>query len=125
MEAFKEVGLTSGVLCIPDGDEALAYLLREGKYSGVCLPHLIFLDLSLPKKPGLVVLAEIKTNSKLKMIPVVVVSGSHDPKQIREAYELHANCFVYKHTDLDQFVRFIKSVYEFWGTVVTLPPIDG
>ncbi len=123
IETFKEVGVTDGILCIPDGDDALAYLRREGAHSGASLPHLIFLDLNLPKTPGLTVLAEIKNNPKLKVIPVVVVSGSNDPHEIREAYELHASCFIYKPSNLNQFIRFIRSCYEFWGTVVTLPPM--
>jgi two-component system, chemotaxis family, response regulator Rcp1 len=124
VEAFKEVGLTEGVECKEDGNEALAYLRREEKYSEAALPHIIFLDLSLPKKPGLVVLAEIKNNPVLKVIPVVVVSGSHDPKQIREAYELHACCFVYKPGDLNELINFIRVCYEFWGTYVVLPPME-
>jgi chemotaxis family two-component system response regulator Rcp1 len=123
IETFKEVGVNDGILCIPDGDQALAYLRQEGAHSGASLPHLIFLDLNLPKKPGLAVLAEIKNNPKLKVIPVAVVSGSNDPREIREAYELHANCFIYKPANLNQFIRFIRSCYEFWGTVVTLPPM--
>jgi chemotaxis family two-component system response regulator Rcp1 len=124
VEAFKEVGLTEGVQCKEDGDEALAYLRREEKYSEASLPHIIFLDLSLPKKPGLVVLAEIKRNPVLKVIPVVVVSGSHDPKQIREAYELHASCFVYKPGDLHELIDFVRVCYEFWGTYVAFPLKD-
>lgn len=117
VEAFREVGLPEGVRCIPDGDEALAVLKADGP-----LPHLIFLDLDLPKTPGLKILDEIKTNPRLKVIPVVVVSGCNDPRQVREAYELHASCFIYKPVHLQQFLRFIQSCYEFWGTVVTLPP---
>lgn len=125
VEAFKEVGVEDGVLCIPDGDEALAYLRREGKHSSAALPHLIFLDLNLPKTPGLVVLEEIKSNPELKVIPVVVVSGTNNPAEVREAYELHASCFIHKPADLNQFIRFIRTCYEFWGTVVTLPPFGG
>ena len=124
MEAFREIGIQDTVQCIEDGEEALALLRREGHHAGRQRPHLIFLDLNLPKKDGLQVLKEIKTNPVLKIIPVVVVSGSNDPKEIREAYELHASCFIYKPNDLHQFLRFIQTCYEFWGNVVTLPPLD-
>jgi chemotaxis family two-component system response regulator Rcp1 len=123
IEAFKEAGMHEGILSLPDGDQALAYLRRQGAYSEASLPHVIFLDLHLPKVPGLVVLADIKSNPELKIIPVVVISGSHDPKEVREAYELHASCFIYKSEDLDQFLQFIRCCFEFWGTVVTLPPV--
>lgn len=118
VEAFREVGLREGVRCLPDGDQALE-LLRK---TDAPLPHLIFLDLDLPRTPGLQVLEEIKTNAKLKVIPVVVVSGCNDPREVRKAYELHASCFIYKPSHLQQFLRFIQSCYDFWGTVVTLPP---
>jgi two-component system, chemotaxis family, response regulator Rcp1 len=125
VEAFKEAGLHKGILQLPDGDQALAYLRRQGEYAKSSLPHIIFLDLHLPRKPGLVVLAEIKENPVLKVIPVVVISGSHDPNEVRKAYELHASCFIYKPSELDQFLWFIRSCYEFWGTVVTLPQTDS
>jgi len=117
IEAFREVGLREGIRCYPDGDEALAVLNGTGP-----LPHLIFLDLDLPKTPGLKVLDEIKTNDRLKVIPVVVVSDCNDPHEVRRAYELHASCFIYKPLHLHQFLHFVRSCYEFWGGVVTLPP---
>jgi two-component system, chemotaxis family, response regulator Rcp1 len=120
-EAFREAGLTKCVRSVPDGDEALAHLRREGEHSEHPHPDLIFLDLHLPKKSGLEVLAEIKSNPRLKMTPVVVVSGSEDPNEVREAYELHASCYIRKPDDLDHFLRFIQICFDFWGTVVTLP----
>lgn len=120
-EAFLEAGLTQGVRSVPDGDDALAMLRREGKHAEVPAPHLIFLDLHLPKKSGMEVLREIKTNPKLKLTPVVVVSGSGDPREIREAYELHANSYIRKPDELHLFLRFVSCCYEFWGSVVTLP----
>lgn len=121
-EAFREAGLIQGVRSVPNGDEALAYLRREQKYKDHPHPDVIFLDLHLPKKSGLEVLHEIKTNPQLKVTPVVVVSGSADPKEIREAYELHASCYIRKPDDLHQFLHFIAVCYEFWGAVVELPP---
>jgi chemotaxis family two-component system response regulator Rcp1 len=121
-EAFREAGLMKAVVSIPDGDEALAYLRREGAHKHRPHPDLIFLDLHLPRKSGLEVLAEIKRSPRLLVTPVVVVSGSDDPKEIREAYELHASCYIRKPNDLHQFLHFIKICFDFWGSVVTLPP---
>jgi two-component system, chemotaxis family, response regulator Rcp1 len=120
-EAFREAGLMKCVRSVPDGDEALALLRREGEHAKHPHPDLIFLDLHLPKKSGLEVLAEIKSNARLKMTPVVVVSGSEDPSEVREAYELHASCYIRKPDDLDQFLRFVRVCFDYWGTVVTLP----
>jgi chemotaxis family two-component system response regulator Rcp1 len=120
-EAFKEAGLMEGVHSVPDGDEALAFLRREKKYSLQPHPDIIFLDLHLPKKSGLEVLAELKSNPDLALTPVVVVSGSANPAEVRKAYELHASCYVRKPDDLDEFLKFIRTCYEFWGMLVTLP----
>jgi two-component system response regulator len=121
-EAFKEAGLMEIVTTVPDGDEALAYLRREERYSKHPHPDMIFLDLHLPKKPGLQVLKELKANDHLKLIPVVVVSGSEDPSEVREAYELHASCYVRKPNDLDEFLLFVRCCYDFWGSQVVFPP---
>ena len=121
-EAFQEAGLKETVHSVPDGDQALALLRREAPYDNHPVPDVIFLDLHLPKKSGIQVLAEIKQNPNLKIIPVVVVSGSENPNEIREAYELHANCYIRKPNDLHQFLKFIAICYQFWGAVVTLPP---
>src|SRR3954451_3769687 len=120
-EAFREVGLTETVRCIRDGDEALAYLRGEGRREAQRLPDVIFLDLHLPKKSGLQVLSEIKSSERLKATPVVVISGSDNPREVREAYELHASCYIRKPNDLHAFLKFIAVRYEFWGSVVTLP----
>ena len=121
-EAFREAGLTKRLTSIPDGDEALAFLRHEGDHQFHPYPDVIFLDLHLPKKSGLTVLAEIKSNSRLAVTPVVVVSGSENPSEIREAYELHASCYIRKPDDLHEFLHFIKVCFDFWGSVVTLPP---
>jgi CheY-like chemotaxis protein len=121
-EAFRETGVTEGVRCVRDGEEALDLLRGRGQYTGHPHPDIIFLDLHLPKKSGLEVLKEIKASEHLRATPVVVVSGSDDPREVREAYELHASCYIRKPNDLHQFLRFIAICYEFWGTVATLPP---
>ncbi len=120
-EAFREAGMVEAIMSVPDGEEALALLRRKGRYAEHAHPDLIFLDLHLPKKSGLEVLAEIKEHPRLKLTPVVVVSGSANPKEVREAYQLHASCYIRKPDDLYEFLLFIKICYEFWGTVVTLP----
>lgn len=121
-EAFRAAGMTSGFRSVTDGEDALCYVRREGKYENVPIPDLIFLDLSLPKVSGLEVLKAIKSTPSLMHIPIVVASGSDDPAQIRAVYALNGNAFMRKPTDLVQFLRFIEMCYEFWGSVVTLSP---
>ena len=121
-EAFRAAGLTSGFRSVHDGEDALAYVRKEGKYADVATPHLIFLDLSLPCISGLEVLRAIKTTPHLMHIPIVVASGSENPEHVRAVYALNGNCFMRKPHDLTQFLRFIEMCYEFWGSVVTLSP---
>ena len=121
-EAFREAGLHNQVHAVADGDEALACLRRQGEHADHPHPDIIFLDLHLPRVSGLEVLRTIKTTPRLAITPVVVVSGSDDPQEIREAYELHASCYIRKPDDLDKFLQFVKVCFDFWGTVVTLPP---
>ena len=120
--AFKAAGLTSGFRSVSDGEDALAYVHKQGKYADVSTPDLIFLDLSLPKVSGLDVLKAIKTTPHLMHIPIVVASGSEDPEHVRAVYALNGNCFMRKPHDLTQFLRFVEMCYEFWGSVVTLCP---
>ena len=120
-EAFREAGMTKALHSVPNGEEALMRLRGEGPFAMEPEPEIIFLDLHLPKKTGLQILREIKTNPKLKVTPVVVVSGSDNPAEIREAYELHASCYIRKPDNLPQFLHFVRVCYEFWGSVVTLP----
>jgi two-component system, chemotaxis family, response regulator Rcp1 len=122
MEAFKAAGLTEGLHCVSDGEDALAYVLRRGPYAKVPHPDLIFLDLSQPRVSGLEVLKVIKSTPALTHIPIVVAAGSDDPKFVRSVYALNGNCFIRKPGELTEFVRFIETCYEFWGSVVTLAP---
>jgi chemotaxis family two-component system response regulator Rcp1 len=124
-EAFRAAGLTSGFRSVSDGEDALAYIRKEGKYKDVPSPDLIFLDLSLPRLSGLEVLKAVKSTPHLMHIPVVVASGSEDPEHIRAVYALNGNCFMRKPSDLPQFLRFVEACFEFWGTVVTLSPRDS
>jgi chemotaxis family two-component system response regulator Rcp1 len=121
VEAFKAAGLTSGLRCIPSA-EALKYIRRRGRYSNAPIPDLVFLDLSLPSVSGLKVLEAIKATPELMHIPIVVAAGSGNPKFIRAVYELNGNCFIRKPSEMAQFLRFIETCYQFWGTVVTLFP---
>jgi two-component system response regulator len=105
-----------------DGVEALAFLRKEGKYANVPTPDLILLDLNMPRKDGREVLAEIKADKVLKRIPVVILTTSQAEADILKTYNLHANCFITKPVDLDQFLQMIKSLQDFWFSIVKLPP---
>lgn len=120
-EALREAGLVRGLTSIPNGDDAISYLRADSKYRERNHPDIIFLDLHLPRRSGFDVLQEIKSNSKLALTPVVVISGSANPDEIRKAYELHASCYIRKPNDLEQFLHFMRICFQFWGSVVTLP----
>lgn len=123
-EAFRESVIRVNLNVVEDGIEALAFLRREGKHAAAPRPDLVLLDLNLPRMPGLKVLAEIKADGRLRRIPVVVLSSSSAPEDIRQAYDLQASCYVAKPSELDQFLRVIKSVQTFCLTVARLPPRD-
>jgi two-component system, chemotaxis family, response regulator Rcp1 len=106
---------------VGDGAEAMAFLRRQGRYAGAPRPDLILLDLNLPKKDGRELLSEIKNDPMLKRIPLVVLTTSRAEQDVIQAYEHHANCYIAKPIDLDQFVRVVKSIEDFWLTVVKLP----
>ena len=121
-ETLKEFKVLNNLSVVGDGVEAMAFLRREGKYATASRPDLILLDLNLPKKDGREVLAEIKVDEQLKRIPVVVLTTSGAEQDILKTYELHANCYITKPVDLDQFSAVIKSIEQFWFTIVKLPP---
>ena len=120
-EALKEGKLLNHVTVVGDGVEALSFLRRQGQYADAAPPDLILLDLNLPKKDGRQVLAEIKTDPSLRRIPVVVLTTSSAEEDILKTYDLHANCYITKPVDLEQFMRVVKSIEDFWVTVVRLP----
>ena len=120
-EALKDGKVYNNLTVVPDGVEAMAYLRREGQYAGVAQPDLILLDLNLPKKDGREVLQEIKADEQLRRIPVVVLTSSNAEQDVLKSYGLHANCYVTKPVDLDQFIGAVKAIENFWLTVVTLP----
>jgi two-component system, chemotaxis family, response regulator Rcp1 len=121
IEALKEGKLLNHVSVAEDGVEALSFLRQEGQYAGRPLPDLILLDLNLPKKDGREVLAEIKEDRKLRHIPVVVLTTSVAEHDVLRTYDLHANCYINKPVDLEQFIEIVKSVGNFWFSVVMLP----
>jgi len=121
LEAFKEGKVHNEISVVHDGVEALAFLRRQGQYADAPRPDVILLDLNLPKKDGYEVLAEIKQDSALKRIPVVILTTSKAERDILETYYLHANCYVIKPIDLEQFITVIKSIESFWLNVVRLP----
>jgi two-component system, chemotaxis family, response regulator Rcp1 len=122
MEALKDGKILNNLNVVMDGVEAMAFLHRKGKYADAPRPGLILLDLNLPKKDGREVLAEIKSDPDLKCIPVVILTSSAAEQDIVKSYRLHANCYVTKPVDLDQFIDVVQSIENFWFTVVNLPP---
>ena len=120
-EALRDGKVYNKLSVVPDGVEAMAYLRREGRYAGARQPDLILLDLNLPKKDGREVLQEIKADERLRRIPVVVLTSSNAEQDVLKSYGLHANCYVTKPVDLDQFMGAVKAIENFWLTVVTLP----
>jgi two-component system, chemotaxis family, response regulator Rcp1 len=121
LEAFKEGKVLNNLTVMKDGVEALAYLRRQGLYASAKVPDLILLDLNLPRKSGREVLMEIKGDERLKTIPVVVLTTSADEQDVARAYSQHANCYITKPVDLEQFLRVVHSIEDFWLTLVRLP----
>lgn len=121
-EALFEGKVKNRLSVARDGVEAIQFLRREGPYANAPRPDLILLDLNLPRKDGREVLAEIKADPDLRVIPVVVLTTSSAELDVLKSYALHANCYITKPVDLEQFVTVVKSIDDFWLTVVRLPP---
>jgi len=120
-EALKHSSIPHQVVTVRDGMDAMAYLHQEGEYENAIRPDLILLDLNLPKKDGREVLAEIKSDPKLKRIPVVVLTTSHNEDDIFHSYDLRVNCYITKSRNLSQLFQIVKGIEEFWLSTVTLP----
>ena len=121
IDALRNGRVRNRITHVEDGIQAMAYLRREGKYADAPRPDLILLDLNLPRKSGREVLAEVKQDPDLRRIPVVIMTSSDDEKDILAAYNLYVNCYVTKPVDLDQFIGVVKSIEQFWFTIVKLP----
>ncbi len=120
-EAFEDNKVRNNLHVVPDGVDALAFLRREGRYAGAPTPDLVLLDLNLPRKDGREVLAEIKADPVLRRIPVVVLTTSEAEEDVLRSYELHANAYVTKPVDFEQFIRVVRQIDDFFVTVVKLP----
>lgn len=121
IEALKDGKVRNRVSHVEDGAEAIDFLRREGEHAAAPRPDLILLDLCLPKKSGREVLEEIKQDPDLKAIPVIIMTTVDDREEIRQAYNRHANCYVNKPVDLDEFIGVVRSIESFWLTIVKLP----
>ena len=120
-EALSDAKVLNTLTVAIDGLEALAALRREGRFANAPRPDIILLDLNLPRKDGRAVLAEIKADPELRRIPVVVLTTSKAEEDVLRTYDLHANCYITKPLDLEQFITVVKSIEDFWFTVVKLP----
>jgi chemotaxis family two-component system response regulator Rcp1 len=123
-ETLRDARVRTQMHVVKDGDEALAYLRKQAPYAQTTRPDLVLLDLNLPKKNGLEVLAEIKTDDDLKRIPVVILTISAAEQDVARSYDLYANAYIVKPVGLDQFITVVKSIEEFWIDIVKLPPGD-
>ncbi|WP_130471298.1 response regulator [Candidatus Magnetaquicoccus inordinatus] len=123
-EALLESKINNRLHAVYDGEQALAFVRRQDPYQNAPRPDLILLDLNLPRRNGREVLQEIKQDPTLRAIPVVILTTSRDEEDILRSYALHANCYVSKPVDLEKFFQVIRSIEQFWFTVVKLPQID-
>ena len=120
-EVFEEGRINNNLSVAEDGDEAMMFLRKEGQFANATRPDLILLDLNLPGKDGREVLKEVKEDDNLKKIPVVVLTTSKAEEDILKSYDLHANSYITKPVDFNQFINVIKSIESFWLEVVKLP----
>ena len=120
-EALRDAKIANELRAVTDGEAAIEYLRGEGEYADAKRPDLVILDLNLPKKSGQEVLREIKADDRLKQIPVVVLSTSGAAEDILNAYDHHVNAYVQKPIDFDDFIRAVRSLEEFWLSIVRLP----
>ncbi|MBN1393488.1 MAG: response regulator [Pirellulales bacterium] len=121
-EALRDAKVRNRLWDVEDGVEALDFLHRRGAHADAPRPDMVLLDLNLPRKDGREVLNEIKSDTDLKRIPVVVLTTSKNEEDVLKSYNLHANCYIAKPVDFNRFMEVVKSIEEFWLTIVSLPP---
>jgi|SRR5687767_8554184 len=121
MQALKKANVTNGINVAMDGEEAMKYLRKEGRFANAETPDLILLDINLPKIDGMEVLAEIKNDENLKSIPVVMLTTSDSENDIVRSYNNHANCYITKPVDFKKFIEVIQAIKDFWISIVKLP----
>ncbi len=121
LEVFKDSRVTNHISVVTDGEEALAFLYRRGRYANEQKPDLVLLDLNLPKRDGREVLCEIKSDDELKTIPVIALTTSEADQDVRKAYDCGVNSYIKKPVDLDRFIDIFHSIEDFWLTIVKLP----
>ena len=120
-EALEQAKMRNNLHVVKDGVEAMAFLRKEGKYADVPRPDLMLLDLNMPRKDGREVLVEVKADANFNQIPVVLLTTSQAQEDVDRAYDLHANCYISKPVDFEQFTNVVRAIDQFWFTVVTLP----
>lgn len=121
IEAFKEAKIRNQIKVVRDGEEALTYLRKQGVYENASVPDIILLDINLPKIDGKEVLSTMKNDPMLKTIPVIMLTTSSADSDVQESYENHANCYVIKPVDLNKFMEVIRSIEDYWISIVKLP----
>jgi CheY-like chemotaxis protein len=121
-EVIKDEKILVDIDIVRDGEEAMSYLRQENEFIDKSFPDLVILDLNLPKKDGREVLTEMKADPQLKSIPVVILTTSQSEEDVLKSYKLQASCYVTKPIDLEQFIKIIKSIDEFWFSAVKFPP---
>ncbi|MFZ7114155.1 MAG: response regulator [Bacteroidota bacterium] len=123
-EALNEGRIANKLHVVNDGVEAIEFLSKTGKHRNAIIPDLILLDLNLPKMNGFEVLEKIKNDPELKLIPVIVLTTSQSDNDVHACYAMHVNCFVSKPVEYDSFMNVVKSIEDFWFTIVKLPPMN-
>ena len=121
-EVMRDSKVRNAMYVVDDGVEAMAFLRKQGRYASAPRPDLVLLDLNLPRKDGRETLAEMKQDEELKRIPVVVLTTSRSEDDVLRAYDLHANCYLNKPVGLEDFIKVVKSIENFWIEMATLPP---
>ena len=125
LEAFKEIKIKNSIAVVKDGGEAIEFLKKQGQYAGTTMPHLILLDINMPRISGIEVLDFIKKDEKLRKIPVVMLTTSSSQSDIQACYDRSANCFITKPLDFGNFLTVVEAIESFWFTIARLPTVTS